>query len=102
MAILVSMSVSSKTHYDLFCPRSQELQLTNHAALFHSENPFSDPIKLLRRIRALEKSVQALVGDGSRMVQRRQHAVVYAVEQLSMLREQCQNQVSHILMVRTW
>ena len=46
-----------------------------------------DPIKLLRRIHALEYSVAVLQTECADMVQRRQEAVQDAVQQLALLRE---------------
>lgn len=60
----------------------------------YSLEPLPDPIKLLRRINALEHSVQALRQDCSDMMARRQVAVLEAVTQLDSLRDLFQNEVS--------
>ena len=52
----------------------------------HSEPPLPDPIKLLRRIHALETSVQSLQQDCQNMMERRRRAVLEATDQLTALR----------------
>eukprot|EP00977_Amphora_coffeiformis_P003332 scaffold620_cov169-Amphora_coffeaeformis.AAC.2 len=56
------------------------------------EPALPDPIKLLRRIHALENSVRNLQQDCHAMMERRQSAVLRATDQLGILRDMCQNE----------
>ena len=68
-------------------------QSTHHLFIFR-EPALPDPIKLLRRIHALENAVRNLQQDCHTMMERRQTAVLRATDQLGILRDMCQQEVS--------
>lgn len=59
----------------------------------HSEPPLPDPIKLLRRIHALDNSARLLQQECGHMMQRRKNAVLEATKYLVHLRELCHTEV---------
>ena len=65
-------------------------------SMLHSEPALPDPIKLLRRIHALENATSSLQKECHELATRRQRAVIDATQGLAFLEELCGDEVSSL------